>query len=70
MIGISVTNSPLMTPCAARNMIPVSAVENMIFWPELRRASDVAILTEAFSYARKCVSYCLISCCSLLKFFA
>jgi hypothetical protein len=52
---------PLMTPCAARNMIPVSAVEKITFWPELRRASDVEILIEAFSYARKCESYCLIS---------
>jgi hypothetical protein len=58
-----------MSPCAARNMIPVSAVENMTFWPELRKASDVAILIDAFSYARRCVSYCVISYCSLLKFF-
>ena len=29
----------------------------------------MAILTDAFSYARRCVSYCLISYCSFPKFF-
>ena len=58
-----------MTPCAARNMIPVSAVENMTFWPELRSAREVAILTDAFSYVRKCVSYRSTSYRSLLKFY-
>jgi len=34
---------------AAIHMIPVRAVEKMIFWPELRKARDVAILREDFS---------------------
>ena len=50
-------------------MIPVSAVEKMTFWPELRSAREVAILTDAFSYARKCVSYRSTSYRSLLKFY-
>jgi hypothetical protein len=58
-----------MTPCAARNMIPVSAVEKMTFWPEFKSAREVAILTDAFSYARKCVSYRATSYRSLLKFY-
>ena len=49
--------------------MPVSAVEKMTFWPELRSAREVAILTDAFSYAHKCASYRLTSYRSLLKFY-
>ena len=48
---------PLMTPWAARNIIAVSALENMIFWPEFRYARDVAIFNAAFSYDLRCLSY-------------
>jgi len=34
---------------AAIHMIPVRAVEKMMFWPELSKARDVAILREDFS---------------------
>jgi hypothetical protein len=37
---------PLTTPWAAINIIAVSALEKMTFWPELRNASEVAIFTE------------------------
>lgn len=39
----------------------------MKFCPELSRASDVAILTEAFSYVLSVASYCATSYFSLLK---
>ena len=58
---------PVTMPCAARNIIAVSADENIMFWPELRYASDVAIFKADFSYALKCLSYCAISYFSLLK---
>ena len=45
----------------------MSAVEKMTFCPEFRYANDVAILMDAFSYADRCLSYCAISCFSLLK---
>ena len=45
----------------------VSAVEKMTFWPELRYAREVEILTEASSYLLKCLSYCSASYFSLLK---
>lgn len=49
--------SPLITPWAARNIIAVKADEKMIFWPEFKYASDVAILSADFSYDFKCLSY-------------
>lgn len=33
----------------------------MKFWPELSMASEVAILTEAFSYVLSVASYCRVS---------
>ncbi len=56
-----------MTPWAARNIIAVKALEKMTFCPELRYASEVAILVEDFSYDARCLSYCAISNLSLLK---
>ena len=56
-----------MTPWAAKNMVAVSALEKIIFWPELRYASDVVIFTDEDSYSCKCLSYLAISCFSLLK---
>lgn len=50
-------NEPLTTPCAAKNMAIVNALENMMVWPEFRNANDVVILTEDFSYALRCLSY-------------
>lgn len=43
------------------------ALEKMTFCPELRYASEVAILIDAFSYADRCLSYCATSYFSLLK---
>jgi len=36
---------------AAIHIIEVRAVEKMTFWPELRKASEEAILRDDFSYA-------------------
>ena len=47
----------------------VKALENMRFWPVLRRASDVATLIDAFSYAFKARSYLPTSYFSLLKYY-
>lgn len=58
---------PFMTPCAARNIVAVNAVEKMIFCPEFRYAKDVVIFTEDASYCLRCLSYCAISNFSLLK---
>lgn len=56
-----------MIPCAPRSIIIVSADEKIMFWPELRNASEVAILIEALSYVLRVSSYCLISNFSLLN---
>lgn len=45
----------------------VSAEEKMKFCPELRNASEVAILIDAFSYVLSVASYCFISYFSLLN---
>jgi len=42
-------NIPFTTPCAAKNIAIVSALEKMTFCPELRYAREVEILIEAFS---------------------
>ena len=58
---------PLITPCAAKNMAAVKAPEKMTFCPEFKYAKEVVILTDDFSYSRRCLSYSAISCFSLLK---
>jgi hypothetical protein len=40
----------LTTPCAAKNMAAVNAVENMTFWPEFKYEREVVIFTDDFSY--------------------
>lgn len=45
----------------------VKAVEKIMFCPEFKNASEVAILTDAFSYLLKVSSNCLTSYFSLLK---
>ena len=40
---------PFATPLQARYIMAVRADEKMMFWPELRKAREVAILIEAFS---------------------
>jgi hypothetical protein len=48
-------------------MMPVSAALKITFWPELRNASDVAILTEERSYDASAESYCATACASFPK---
>jgi hypothetical protein len=60
--------APLTTPWAAMNIIAVSAELKITFWPELRNASEVAILMLLFSYDASALSYCATSKRSLLKF--
>ena len=45
----------------------VNALEKMMFCPELRKASDVAIFKEDFSYACSAESYSRTWYFSLLK---
>lgn len=63
------SDSPLTTPCAAKSIIIVRALEKMKFCPEFSAAREVAILTEAFSYVFRVESYCATSYFSLLKAF-
>jgi hypothetical protein len=44
-------DQPLITPCAAKNIAAVKALEKMIFCPEFKYAKEVVILTEDFSYS-------------------
>ena len=62
-----VADAPFTTPCAARNIIMVRAVEKMKFCPEFSTERLVAILTDAFSYVFSVLSYCLTSYASLLN---
>ena len=44
---------------AAIHIIPVKAVEKIMFWPEFSNANEVAILSEDFSYDCIAESYSL-----------
>ena len=50
-------------------MVAVNAVENIMFWPELRYAKEVVIKTDDFSYCFRWASYCATSNFSLLKYY-
>ena len=43
-------SKPFTTPCAARNIAMVKALEKMTFWPEFKYERDVVIFTDDFSY--------------------
>jgi hypothetical protein len=60
--------SPWTILLAAMIMTPLKAALKIAFWPKLSKAKLSLVLSEAFSYLTKLLSYSLASYSSLLKY--